>query len=171
MARYWPAARGVWAAKDGTVAAWINQEDHVRLISKVKGADLRTAFLQLIKLEQTLNNVLQSKGLDFARDARLGFLSPDPSNLGTGLKVEVLANLPLVSAQQGFRALCKKLGVQARSSPNSGAGAFAVQNAKSLGSSEVSQLNAVAEATRCLCAAESQLQGGQDVDLDAMVAK
>merc|ERR1711963_1330964 len=59
MARYWPAARGVWAAKDGTVAAWINQEDHVRLISKAKGADLRTAFLQLIRLEQMLNKVLQ----------------------------------------------------------------------------------------------------------------
>jgi creatine kinase len=44
MARDWPDGRGIWHNDNKTFLVWINEEDHVRVISMQKNGDLRQVF-------------------------------------------------------------------------------------------------------------------------------
>ena len=37
MARDWPDARGIWHNEDKNFLVWVNEEDHMRIISMEKG--------------------------------------------------------------------------------------------------------------------------------------
>merc|ERR1712110_382354 len=87
---------------------------------------------------------------------------------------EVRVQLTLLSAQPGFKALCKRLKVKAQT-PDAVAtevpdtavvkGAFDVTNSEVLGCSEVDLVNSVIGAVRTLVALESRLESGEEVDL------
>jgi len=171
MGRFWPSARGVWSSQDDSSsgqAAWVNEEDHLKLISHQQGADLHAAFRRLCALEKSVREALDTQGLSFAWTSHLGFLSSDPGNLGTCLCVEVLLRLPMSSGQRGFRSLCKRLGFQARSAPDQGEGVFTLSNVKRLGSSEAEQVAEAVEATHQLIAVETRLEAFEEVDLESM---
>eukprot|EP00929_Paragymnodinium_shiwhaense_P010864 TRINITY_DN11587_c0_g1_i1.p1 TRINITY_DN11587_c0_g1~~TRINITY_DN11587_c0_g1_i1.p1 ORF type:complete len:1244 (-),score=296.36 TRINITY_DN11587_c0_g1_i1:199-3930(-) len=175
--RFWPAARGVWAAADSGLAAWVGGEDHLRLLCARSGPDLQGAFERFCAAHGALQDVLHSKQLGFARDQRLGFLNSDVGNVGTALRVEVLTKLPLTSAQPGFYALCRRLGVQALTvacmMPTVVAhgvpfvGSWVLTNTQRLGSSEVDQVQAVANATQLLASIEERLRSGEELSLEA----
>jgi creatine kinase len=44
MARDWPDAREIWHNDQKTFLVWINEEDHLRLISMQKGGDMKAVF-------------------------------------------------------------------------------------------------------------------------------
>ena len=44
MARDWPEARGIWHNVDKNLLVWINEEDHVRIISMEKSGDMSAVF-------------------------------------------------------------------------------------------------------------------------------
>ena len=48
--RFWPTGRGIYHNKDKTFLVWINEEDHLRIISMQKGGDLLTIFKRLIEV-------------------------------------------------------------------------------------------------------------------------
>eukprot|EP00927_Polykrikos_kofoidii_P011276 TRINITY_DN14771_c0_g1_i2.p1 TRINITY_DN14771_c0_g1~~TRINITY_DN14771_c0_g1_i2.p1 ORF type:complete len:1817 (+),score=313.81 TRINITY_DN14771_c0_g1_i2:54-5504(+) len=169
VGRCWPAARGVWAARGGGFAAWINQEDHLRLFSARSGSDLAGAFCRFALAEAALRKALQSINQDFGFDRRLGFLTADPSNLGTALRAEVAIRIPLAATRQGFRTLCRCFGVQAAAAVELGAGVWVLSNAKRLGSSETDQVMVVSEATRFLVSVERRLNDGEDVKMEDLV--
>ena len=41
MARDWPDARGIWHNDAKTFLVWVNEEDHLRVISMQKGGDIK----------------------------------------------------------------------------------------------------------------------------------
>jgi creatine kinase len=165
--RDWPDARGIFMSRDKKLAAWINEEDHLCLWSMEEGPDLQAAFRRLCGAEAALRGHLQEAGHDFAMSPRLGFITACPSNLGTGLCAEVEVDLQLLPLQQGFRALCKRLGVQCKSAGSSD-GRWQLSNAGRLGSSESQQVGAVAAAVGRFLDLEMQLRSGDEVDLGAV---
>ncbi|MEQ2161582.1 hypothetical protein GOODEAATRI_010933, partial [Goodea atripinnis] len=44
MARDWPDARGIWHNNNKTFLVWVNEEDHLRVISMQKGGNMREVF-------------------------------------------------------------------------------------------------------------------------------
>ncbi|XP_014204011.1 arginine kinase-like [Copidosoma floridanum] len=90
---HWPIGRGIFFNKDKSLLAWVNEEDHLRLISMQKGGDLAAVFQRLIsalcKLEQHVK---------FSRSRRFGFLTFCPSNLGTTIRASVHASFPKLAA-------------------------------------------------------------------------
>lgn len=40
VASDWPYGRGIWISKDETKMIWVGEEDHLRIISIMKGFDL-----------------------------------------------------------------------------------------------------------------------------------
>jgi protein arginine kinase len=84
-----------------------------------------------------------SHELDFAFDERLGYLTQDPTALGTGMKASVVLHLPaLVSTSQITKiiTMVSKLGLSLRGSYGEGAAAkgdmFRLSNTITLGISE-----------------------------------
>ncbi|MFH1154578.1 MAG: phosphagen kinase [Pseudomonadota bacterium] len=87
--RDWPLARGIFVSRDLRFAVWINEEDHLRIISIDRNGEIsRTAD----RLNRALDSL--SASLDFARSDRLDFLTTCPSNLGTGMRAGVHIRLP-----------------------------------------------------------------------------
>ena len=44
MARDWPDARGIWHNDAKNFLVWVNEEDHLRLISMQKGGNMKAVF-------------------------------------------------------------------------------------------------------------------------------
>lgn len=82
--------RGVvtWLS-DEQLAVMINEEDHVRIQSLRSGFDLPAA----LRAADEIDDVLEA-GLDYAFDARLGYLTACPTNVGTGARFSVMLHLP-----------------------------------------------------------------------------
>ncbi len=93
--RNWPASRGIFISDDHRFAVWINEEDHLRIISLDRTGTPRTT----VGITKTYNRLARAmahleQNLKFARDPLLGYLTSCPSNLGTGMRAGVHICLP-----------------------------------------------------------------------------
>ncbi|CDW60067.1 CWC25 and ATP-gua Ptrans and ATP-gua PtransN doma in containing protein [Trichuris trichiura] len=107
--RFWPLGRGIFHNKDKTFLIWVNEEDHLRIISMQTGGNVRAVLDRLIRGLDKLGTLLT-----FARDDRLGWLSFCPTNLGTTIRASVHIKLPLMSARADFKEICSKMNLQVR---------------------------------------------------------
>ncbi len=87
--RDWPESRGIFLADDENFIVWVNEEDHLRIISMEKGGNLSGTFNRLCIALSALK-----KNLEFSFDKNLGYLTSCPSNLGTGMRAGVHIRLP-----------------------------------------------------------------------------
>ena len=130
--------RALLLTDDEAVSVMLNEEDHIRLQIMYAGFALDEAFRTADKIDSQLSEKLQ-----FAFDDRLGYLTQDPTALGTGMKASVVLHLPaLVSSSQITKLITtvSKLGLSLRGSYGEGAAAkgdlFRLSNTITLGISE-----------------------------------
>ena len=69
---------------DRQFIVWVNEEDHLRIMSLEKTSDLSSVFHRLCRALQAL-----SPPLELAFDNRLGYLTSCPTNLGTAMRAGV----------------------------------------------------------------------------------
>ncbi|KAI6222081.1 Arginine kinase [Aphelenchoides besseyi] len=134
--RFWPKGRGIFHNDAKDFLVWVNEEDHLRLISMEKGSDVGKVLDRLIRGIKSI----ESK-VPFARDDRLGWLTFCPTNLGSTVRASVHIKLPKVSARKDFKEICEKLKLQARGihgeHSDSENGIYDISNKARLGKSEV----------------------------------
>lgn len=130
--------RALLLTEDEAVSVMLNEEDHIRLQVMYAGFALDEAYKTADKIDSQLSGKLQ-----FAFDDRLGYLTQDPTALGTGMKASVVLHLPaLVSSSQITKLITtvSKLGLSLRGSYGEGAAAkgdlFRLSNTITLGISE-----------------------------------
>ncbi len=130
--------RALLLTEDEAVSVMLNEEDHIRLQVMYAGFALDEAYRTADKIDSQLSEKLQ-----FAFDDRLGYLTQDPTALGTGMKASVVLHLPaLVSSSQITKLITtvSKLGLSLRGSYGEGAAAkgdlFRLSNTITLGISE-----------------------------------
>nr|BAA95594.1 arginine kinase [Nautilus pompilius] len=132
----WPIGRGIFHNKDKTFLVWVNEEDHLRLISMQMGGDLGQVYARLVKAIKTLE-----KKLSFARLPNMGYLTFCPSNLGTTLRASVHIRIPKVSALPNFNDICAKHNLQARGihgeHTQSVGGIYDISNKRRMGLTEI----------------------------------
>lgn len=89
--RWWPHGRGIYLNDSKTFAVWLNEGDHIRVISIQQGGDARSVFTTLVKAVNTIEKLLQElDGRTFQKTDHLGMITCCPTNLGTGLREGVL---------------------------------------------------------------------------------
>ncbi|KAK0041568.1 arginine kinase, partial [Biomphalaria pfeifferi] len=58
--KQWPDARGIYCNENKTFVAWVNESDHLQLISQAPGGDLKKVYLKLVNgVKQLENNGLR----------------------------------------------------------------------------------------------------------------
>ena len=82
-------ARGVYVSEDQAMCIMVNGDDHLCARVLRSGLQLREAWAQTNAMDDVLSRVL-----DYAFDARLGYLTANLGAVGTGLKASVLLHLP-----------------------------------------------------------------------------
>jgi len=107
--RYWPSGRGIFHNKNKTFLIWVNEEDHLRIISMQNGGNVGQVLDRLIKGVKAIGS-----HIPFSRDDRLGWLTFCPTNLGTTVRASVHIKLPKISATPEFKKVCDELGLQIR---------------------------------------------------------
>ncbi len=134
--RDWPHARGVFVSDNAAFIVWINEEDHLRIISMDSGSDISTTFK---RLTQALTQ-LESR-LSFAFSKKLGYLTSCPSNIGTAMRAGVHIRLPVLSRNRDkLRKAADAHGLQIRGTQgeksNVEDAVFDISNRRRLGISE-----------------------------------
>ena len=146
----------------GKTSVMINEEDHLREQYIVKGLNLNTAFLKLSEMDDSL-----SKMMRFAYDAKLGYLTACPTNLGTGLRASVMLFLPGLTRMNKMNKLIReisRLGHTVRGVYGEGSAAegymYQISNEVTLGVSEESIRTEVQHAALEVVNLESQARKG-----------
>jgi len=133
--RYWPNGRGIFHNKNKTFLVWVNEEDHLRIISMEPGGDVGRVLDRLIRGVKIIE-----KQTPFSRDDHLGWLTFCPTNLGTTVRASVHMKIPKVSARPDFKKICDDLKLQPRGihgeHSESEGGVYDVSNKARLGLTE-----------------------------------
>lgn len=157
--KYWPTGRGIYHNKDKTFLTWVNEEDHLRLISMQKGGDLGTVYRRLVKAIAELE-----KKLTFAKRDGYGYLTFCPSNLGTTLRASVHMAIPNVSKQPNFKEFCEKYSIQPRGihgeHSESEGGVYDLSNKRRLGLTEYAAVREMLDGVLAIKKWEEELAAG-----------
>jgi creatine kinase len=92
IASDWPHGRGMWLSEDKTKMIWVNEEDHLRIISIVHGNDLGA-------VDKSLSDLLvamEMAGVEFAEHPVYGVITTCPTNMGTGKRQSILGKFPFI---------------------------------------------------------------------------
>ena len=169
MGRQWPDARGIFANNEKTFLVWCNEEDHMRIISMQKGADIKQVFTRFCVAVNRVEEVVKAEGYDFMHNDHLGYILTCPSNLGTGLRASIMVKLPLLSKREDFKDILGKMKLQARGgagvdSLENPEGIFDISNADRIGLSEVQLVNIMIEGSCKVIRMEKALEAGESID-------
>ena len=140
------------------LAVTVCAEEHIRLQSIRPGLELRDAAAGAFEVEAILD-----KALSFAFDERLGYLTRDPADLGTGLRAAVLLCLPVLETIGQCRPLAQSLertGQYLRRCGDSGL--YLLSHRASAGIGEESLISALDASARHIIAAEREARATLD---------
>jgi len=163
MERDWPHARGIYHNENKSALVWVNEEDHLRIISMEKGNNARAVFDRFANLVKAVEAacVAVGKGLEISEE--YGNVLSCPSNCGTGLRASMMIKIPLTTKQPNFKAWCDERKLQAR-----GSGGFAskaaddgirdVSNVDRMGKDEVQLVNEMIQGVTDLIEWEKKLE-------------
>nr|BDA39160.1 mitochondrial creatine kinase [Thoracophelia sp. 1 KU-2021] len=167
MARDWPDARGIWHNYSKKFLVWINEEDHMRVISMEKGGDMRSVFERFCSGLKQVEDEIQKKGWEFSRSEHLGYILTCPTNLGTGIRAGVHVKLPKLGENPKFNDILKAMKLQKRGTGGvdtaAVGGTFDISNAERLGKSEVQLVQLVVDGVNKLIEMEKRLEKGKSI--------
>lgn len=169
MARDWPDARGIWHNEKKSFLVWVNEEDHLRVISMEKSGDIMAVFKRFCDGLNKVEKAMKAKGHEYMWNDHLGFVLTCPSNLGTGLRAGVHIKIPnLAKDEKRLNAMLDLMRLQKRGTGGvdtaAVGGTFDISNADRLGFSEVQLLQFLIDGLDLLIQMEKKLEKNESID-------
>lgn len=138
----------------------LNGDDHFRLQLLSPNAHLYELWERASRLDDSIN-----KSFDYAFDEKYGFLTSFPTNVGTGMRANMVVHLPALSTGKQFGNLLQSMtrfgvairGVYGEGKENYGA-LYDISNAKTLGLSEREIIDLVVKVASQLNSEENQVR-------------
>ncbi|TMS36974.1 hypothetical protein L596_004014 [Steinernema carpocapsae] len=153
---FWPKGRGIFHNNSKTFLIWVNEEDHMRIISMQEGSDVGAVLDRLVRGVKAVENKVP-----FSRDNRLGWLTFCPTNLGSTVRASVHIKLPLVSARKDFKEITDSLNLQVRGihgeHSESEGGIYDISNKARLGLSEYQAVKQMYDGVKKLIEMEKEM--------------
>merc|ERR1712002_801739 len=108
--RYWPSGRGIYHNDKKNFLVWVNEEDHLRIISMQMGGDLGEVYRRWVSAVNSIEKLVK-----FSHHDRLGFLTLCPTNLGTTVRASVHIKVPkLAKDYSKLESVAAKYSLQVR---------------------------------------------------------
>jgi len=169
MGRHWPDARGIYHNNDQNLFVWLNEEDHMRIVSMQPGRDMAAVAARFMRA----CNEVEATGLKFSKNDHLGWILTCPSNLGTGLRAGCQVSLKSLyeylkdhsDDNLKWKNALAHMGLQARGVGGVdvvGTDVFDISNADRLGKSDTTLINFTINGICLLCRCEHQLRTKPD---------
>ncbi|XP_066957151.1 arginine kinase 1-like, partial [Macrobrachium rosenbergii] len=158
--RFWPEGRGIFLNENSTLVVWVNEEDHLRIISMQEGGNMGEVYDRFVRAVTALG-----EKLPFSSSGHLGFLSFCPTNLGTAIRASVHIRLPLLgSDRQKLEDTAAKYNLQVRGTSGEHSEAedyvFDISNRRRLGISEIEALQEMYDGVMEIIRLERSLEEG-----------
>jgi creatine kinase len=172
MGRHWPDARGIFHNDKENLFVWLNEEDHMRIVSMQgdkktctpAGKDMKAVAKRFMDACNLINNL----GLEFMKSDELGWILTCPSNCGTGLRAGCQVYLAKLydflthgnTNPKGWKDPLAKMALQARGTGGVDTVAteiFDVSNADRMGKTDVCLVNICIEGIAFLVLCEHAL--------------
>lgn len=133
----WPVGRGIFHNAAKTFLIWVNEEDHLRIISMQMGGNLKEVFGRLVQGVSKM----EGGSLSYSHDDHLGFLTFCPTNLGTTIRASVHIKLPKLAQNRAtLEEVAAKYNLQVRGTAGehteSQGGVYDISNKRRLGLTE-----------------------------------
>jgi len=186
MGRHWPDARGIFHNDQQNLFVWLNEEDHMRIVSmqgdrKKPTPEGKNMHAVAKRFMDACNNV-EKVGLNFMKHDRHGWVLTCPSNLGTGLRAGTMVDLESTFAYQGanWKKFLGSMGLQARGTggvDTQSSKLFDISNSDRLGKSDTALINITIEGVALLTKIEHTLRNqgkrgfADKSTIDAAIAK
>jgi protein arginine kinase len=90
--------------KNKSISIMINEEDHLRIQCIKRGLKIYESYKEIFKIEKNLE-----KKIRFAYDKDFGYLTSCPTNLGTALRISIIAHLPALVVSSKIEDFIKNL--------------------------------------------------------------
>jgi len=166
ISRDWPDSRGIWLSADKSLSAYVNRNDHVLFSSMQRTSNLKEAFEKLYDLTKKFETRLNVKSCRVMKDSRLGYLTTDPKNLGTAMKLSVRIKLPQLSKDSRISALLKmfKLNQHYKVVSAEDPSILEVTSSRTMGKSEVEIAQDFIDSINTLISAEKKVASGEPLD-------
>lgn len=105
-----PAGRGIFYSRDKNFLIWVQEEDHMRIISMERSSRLDLVFERLCVGLDAL-----SQDLSFANSPTLGYLTSCPTNIGTTMRAGVHIRLEKLDQKKDLlKKITQKFDLQIR---------------------------------------------------------
>jgi len=167
MGRHWPDGRGIFVNDATNFLVWVNEEDHMRIISMEVGGDVKSVFQRFVLAVKTCEEIVKKESYEFMHNEHLGYILTSPADLGTGLRASVLVKLPLLSQRADFKSLCGGMRLEARGGAGEGSeasdGVYDISNSDRLGKSEVALVELMINGCTKLIELEQKLERGEAI--------
>jgi protein arginine kinase len=151
---------GLILSRDERLSIMILEEDHYRLQCIMPSLNIDAAFKYVDEMDNML--ALYAK---YAFIEKLGYLSACPTNVGTGMRVSVMMNLPALNLSGEIKDVIKNLkriGQTCRGAFGEGSNSlgdlFQISNEVTLGYSELEILESVTASVNEIIAMEKETQ-------------
>merc|ERR1712002_188285 len=176
MARDWPDGRGIWHNDEKSFLVWVNEEDHLRVISMQKDNNIKEVFRRFCEGLTKFENAMKADGAEFMWNEHLGFVLTCPSNLGTGLRAGVHMKIPHLSKnEKKLDEIPIKLRLQKRGAGGvdckAEGGIYDISNADRIGFSELELVQFMVDGVKTLIDMEKQCEAGASIDNIALPAQ
>ncbi|XP_068214769.1 arginine kinase-like [Palaemon carinicauda] len=160
--RFWPDGRGIFLNADNTLVIWVNEEDHLRIISMQEGGNLSEVYSRFVRAVTALGDKLP-----FSASEHLGFLSFCPTNLGTAIRASVHIRLPKLGEDiQTLEETANKYNLQVRGTSGEHSEAkdyvFDISNRRRLGITEIEALQEMYDGVKEIIQLEKSMEDGSD---------
>jgi protein-arginine kinase len=140
----------VHRSADEGFLVWINEEDHLSLISKSNDGRMSEAYGRIVRAMEKIN-----QDLEFQQHQRLGYLNFSPTNIGTALQVDM--HVQLLNGSQLDRLIDFSRKLDMHIEPRDEKNVFHVSNMIRLGRTEFHIVRGMLDGVRQLI--EQDLHG------------
>ncbi|XP_017539254.2 zgc:172076 isoform X1 [Pygocentrus nattereri] len=162
VGRDWPDARALWVSDDGTLAVWVNMEDHLRLVSSRNDANIQEAFaticIGLLKMEALYKKLRHP----FIWKPHLGWVVSSPAEVGTGLKASVTIKLVHLVTHKRLDNILDRLRLCIEKACLHGM--YKICNRQTIGLTEVELTQLVVDGVNLLIRMEKRLENNEGFD-------
>ncbi|XP_076030821.1 arginine kinase-like [Oratosquilla oratoria] len=166
--QYWPDGRGIFLNKDSSLVVWVNEEDHMRIISMQSGGDLGAVYERFTRAVTSLGHILP-----FSSSQRFGFLTFCPTNLGTAIRASVHIRLPnLGEDRRILEDTADRFNLQVRGTSGEHSEAkdfvFDISNRRRLGLTEIEALQEMYDGVQEIIDMEIQMSEDPEDDMKSL---
>ncbi|KOX70640.1 Arginine kinase, partial [Melipona quadrifasciata] len=165
--KHWPYGRGVYVASAGDLAAWVNVQDHLRVVCRT--SDNRPGLIGRAYVRLAKVMVLLDERMKFKREKKLGFLSARPHAIGNTLRFNVIIKFPELSKEfDHLKHLCVVRGLSIRETAKQDT--VRVGNQQSLSITELQTLQDFSRAVLNVLALEKELSINSSMKIATLIA-